>query len=232
MDISFNIPEAPVVEVAGRDRGFPVRRIFCVGRNYVAHAREMGADERELPFFFTKFAESIVPSGATIVYPPMTDNFHHEAELVVAIGAEGRDVDPDRALDMVFGYAAGLDMTRRDLQFAARDKGRPWDMGKNFAQSAPIGAIHPAEDVGHLTHGALRLTVNGEVRQEADIADLIWNCAEIVSHLSHYEPLHPGDLIYTGTPAGVGPVVAGDELILEIEGLSSVQVNVAGRADR
>jgi fumarylpyruvate hydrolase len=226
----FNIPPAPIVEVAGRDSGFPVRRIFCVGRNYAAHAREMGADERELTFFFTKFAESVVPSGGLVPYPPMTSDFHHEAELVIAIGKDGSGLSPDDALDIVFGYATGLDMTRRDLQFVARDKGRPWDMGKNFARSAPIGAIHAAADIGHPTSGALRLTVNGEVRQQADLADLIWSCAEIVSHLSRYAPLHAGDLIYTGTPAGVGAVVPGDELVMEIEGLSTLRITIGDAA--
>lgn len=220
-------PSPPVLAPIAGGGHFAVRRVFCVGRNYAAHVREMGGDEREPPFFFTKFPDTVVGDGALVAYPPMTADYHHEAELVIAIGAEGASLPPERALDVVFGYAAGLDMTRRDLQLAARDKGRPWDMGKNFAESAPLGLIHRQAEVGRLERGALRLTVNGEVRQEADLAELIWSCAEIVSHLSRYGRLRPGDLIFTGTPAGVGPVVPGDRLVLTIAGLSPLQVSIA-----
>lgn len=220
--------DAPAAEVVGGEP-FPVRRVYCVGRNYLAHAREMGADERDPPFFFAKFADSVVPSGSTIAYPPMTDDFHHEAELVMAIGARGFNLPPEAALSIVHGYATGLDMTRRDLQLAARDKGRPWDLGKNFAQSAPLGAIHPVAEVGHLCTGRLMLRVNGEMRQQADLGDLIWSCAEIVSHLSRYGELRPGDLIFTGTPDGVGPVRPGDRVEVTIDGLSPLEVTIGAR---
>lgn len=215
---------------AGDD--FPVRRIFCVGRNYSEHTKEMGFDpDREPPFFFTKWAETIVPSGATIAYPQGTSNFHFEAELVVAIGKAGRNITREAANDHIYGYATGLDMTRRDLQLIARDKGRPWDTGKNVEQSAPIGLIHPASEVGHLESGAITLTVNGETKQSSNISDLIWPVADVIEFLSALYRLEPGDLIYTGTPAGVGPVVAGDKMVVSIDGLTPLETEVGPLAN-
>ena len=213
------------VPVAGSGDAFPVRRIYCVGRNYAAHAREMGFDpDREPPFFFAKPADAIVvcadPARPTAVaYPPATKNYHHEMELVVAIGKGGADIKVEDALNHVYGYAAGLDMTRRDLQFAARDKGRPWDMGKGFDQSAPIGPIVPASKSGHPDKGRIALKVNGAAKQKADLSELIWNVPETIAYLSGLVRLEAGDLIYTGTPEGVGPVVRGDLLEGEIDGV-------------
>jgi fumarylpyruvate hydrolase len=222
-------PAAPPVlaDIAGLAAKFPVRRVFCVGRNYAEHAREMGRDpEREPPFFFTKWAETVVASGTAIAYPPETQNFHYEGELVVAVGRSGRNVDSDRALDYVFGYAAGLDMTRRDLQLDARAKGRPWDVGKNVEQSSPLGVIHPATECGHLKSGAIRLSLNGVVKQQADLKDLIWPVPDVIAFLSKYYTLEPGDVIYTGTPAGVGAVVPGDRISVHIDGLTDLDVIV------
>lgn len=223
--MSYVFPPLPVptVAVAGSAALLPVRRIFCVGRNYAAHAREMGKDpEREPPFFFTKPADAVVASGESVAYPPETENFHYEAELVVAIGRAGRDIARDAALSHVFGYAVGNDLTRRDLQLAARDKGRPWDFGKAFDRSAVIGPVHPAETVGHPDKGFIRLAVNGEIRQDADLSELIWSVPEIISILSHSIALRPGDLIMTGTPAGVGPLAPGDICTVAIEGLGEI----------
>ncbi|TWA69129.1 fumarylpyruvate hydrolase [Azospirillum brasilense] len=217
----------PTVPVAGGDP-FPVRRIYCVGRNYAAHAREMGADpDREPPFFFMKPADAIVADGTAIPYPPRTANLHHEIELVVAIGTGGRDIAVERALDHVYGYGVGLDMTRRDLQNAAKKEGKPWDMGKGFDQSAPCGTLRRAADIGHPDKGSVTLSVNGEVRQKGDLADLIWSVSETISYLSGLVELQPGDLIYTGTPEGVGPVVAGDRLEGAVEGVGSIAVTIA-----
>jgi fumarylpyruvate hydrolase len=225
-------PQAPTLAKTSDGNDFPVRRIFCVGRNYSEHTREMGFDpDREPPFFFTKWAETIVPSGATIAYPQGTSNFHFEAELVVAIGKAGRNITREAANDHVYGYATGLDMTRRDLQLIARDKGRPWDTGKNVEQSAPIGLIHPASEVGHLTSGAITLTVNGETKQSSNISDLIWPVEDVIVFLSALYRLEPGDLIYTGTPAGVGPVTAGDKMVVSIEGLTPLETTVGPPAN-
>jgi fumarylpyruvate hydrolase len=215
-------PLPPVLARTTNGDDFPVRRVFCVGRNYAEHAREMGKDpERDPPFFFTKWAETVVPSGSSIAYPTETANYHYEAELVVAIGKSGRYISAENALDHVYGYATGLDMTRRDLQFQARDKGRPWDIGKNFEQASPLGLIHPASQIGHPATGAISLTVNGDTRQSADIADLIWPVPDIIRFLSTFYALEPGDIIYTGTPAGVGPVVPGDKIVVSIAGLEA-----------
>lgn len=220
-------PQPPVIVPTSDGRGFPVRRIFCVGRNYAEHAKEMGFEpDREPPFFFTKWADTIVPSGQAIAYPQGTNNFHFEAELVVAIGSGGRQIARKAANDHIFGYATGLDMTRRDLQLVAREKGRPWDTGKNVEQSSPIGLIHPASEVGHIETGAITLTVNGDTRQSANIADLIWPVADVIVFLSALYRLEPGDLVYTGTPAGVGAVVAGDKMVVSIDGLTPLETAV------
>lgn len=222
----FQVPAAPLAPTSDGN-SFPVRRIFCVGRNYAAHAREMGRDpDREPPFFFTKWAETVVPSGATIAYPSETKNFHYEAELVVAIGKSGFRLAPDQALSHVYGYATGLDMTRRDLQLEAREQGRPWDTGKNVEQSSPLGIIHPIAQIGHPEKGRIALTVNGATKQDADLSELIWPVADIVSFLSRLYHLQPGDLIYTGTPAGVGPVVPGDIIEVTIAGLSPTSITI------
>jgi fumarylpyruvate hydrolase len=218
----------PTVDVSGGTH-FPVRRIFCVGRNYRAHAIEMGTDpDRELPFFFMKPADAIVPNGSIIPYPSRTQNFHYEAELVVAIDKGGTNIPVSEATRHIFGYATGLDMTRRDLQLAARDAGRPWDMGKGFDHSAPISAIIPIAETGPLTSGKIKLKVNGVVRQSSDISLLIWSVDEVIADLSTYVTLAPGDLIYTGTPEGVGAVVAGDEMLVSIEGLPDLAIRIGG----
>ncbi len=227
MKFSFDPGAAPSVAIAGRDGRFPVHRIYCVGRNYAAHAREMGHDpDREPPFFFTKPADAVVENGADIPYPPQTANLHHEIELVIAIGREGANIPVERARDFIFGYAVGNDLTRRDLQADAKKNGRPWDTAKGFDHSAPISAIHPVADVGHIGEGAIRLKVNGEVRQDGDLRDLIWSVPEIVAALSTLYTLKPGDLIFTGTPAGVGAVKPGDEIEGYIEGLDELKNRV------
>jgi len=227
--MSFVFPPSatPSVAVDGAQERFPVHRIYCVGRNYAAHAREMGKDpNREPPFFFTKPADAIVPNNATIPFPPRTNNLHHEIELVIAIGKGGSNIAVERALDHVFGYAVGNDLTRRDLQFEARDKGRPWDTGKAFDRSAAITAIRPASK-GHLSKGRIWLKVNGEIRQEADVADLIWSVPETIAELSTLFELVPGDLIYTGTPAGVNAVKPGDRMEGGVEGLETLVTTLA-----
>ncbi|MFM2041920.1 MAG: hypothetical protein RLY86_496 [Pseudomonadota bacterium] len=227
MSMLFDLGPRPSVAIKGRAERFPVRRIFCVGRNYEAHAREMGKDPtRDPPFFFTKPADTVVANHATVPYPPRTTNLHHEIELVVAIGAAGRDVPVERANDLIFGYAVGNDLTRRDLQLAARDQGRPWDTGKAFDLSAPLTAIHPVAETGILERGAIWLTVNGQTRQSADIADLIWSVPEIIAELSTLFTLAPGDLIFTGTPAGVGPLQPGDRVEGGIEGLDLLVTHI------
>ncbi|HYH22362.1 MAG TPA: fumarylacetoacetate hydrolase family protein [Azospirillum sp.] len=226
MAFAVSPPPQPAVAVAGSDP-FPVRRIYCVGRNYAAHAREMGADpDREPPFFFMKPADAVVADGGAVPYPPATQNLHHEVELVVAIGRGGKDIPVDTALEHVFGYAVGLDMTRRDLQNAAKKEGKPWDMGKGFDHSAPCGTIRRAADIGHPGKGAVRLTVNGELRQQGDLSDLIWSVSETISYLSGLVELAPGDLIFTGTPEGVGPVVPGDRLDGSVEGVGTLAVTI------
>jgi fumarylpyruvate hydrolase len=232
--MKYAVSPAPVhtLPVAGNDEQFPVNRIFCVGRNYAAHAREMGKDpDRDPPFFFMKPANAVVAAGAdevTIPYPPKTANFHHEIELVVAIGTGGAGIPVERALEHVYGYAVGLDMTRRDVQLEARDKGRPWEFGKSFAKSAPIGPVHKAADVGHVGEGAIALTVNGATRQHSDVAKLIWSVAESIAFLSEYETLEPGDIIMTGTPEGVNAVKPGDLMVGTVAGLGEIRVRVAG----
>ena len=227
--MTFVIPPVsqPAVEVLGTDDRFPVHRIYCVGRNYAKHAREMGMDpEREPPFFFSKPADSLVANGTPVPYPPRTSNLHHEIELVVAIGTGGRDVPLARALTHVYGYAVGNDLTRRDLQFAAREQGRPWDVAKGFDCSAPVSAIRPAADMGRLEGGEIWLEVNGETRQRANLSEMIWSVPEIVAELSTYFELRPGDLIFTGTPEGVGPVRRGDSLVGGIDGLETLRTTI------
>jgi fumarylpyruvate hydrolase len=231
MQLALQTPTLPTLAIAGRDERFPIHRVFCVGRNYAAHAREMGKDpDREAPFFFMKPASAVVDASApvSVPYPAKTKNYHHEIELVVAIGRGGRDIPLERALEHVYGYAVGMDVTRRDLQLEARDKGRPWEFGKSFALSAPIGTLHRALDIGHPSAAAIALTVNDQPRQASDIAKLIWSVSECVAYLSEYEALEPGDLIMTGTPEGVNAVVAGDVMRGHIQGLGAIEVRVTG----
>jgi fumarylpyruvate hydrolase len=225
-------PEPQVsIPVAGSDASFPVRRIYCVGRNYAAHAVEMGFDpNREPPFFFCKPDNAIVvvSPGQTVEvdYPSQTSEYHHEIELVAAIGKGGKDIPVERANEHVWGYAVGLDMTRRDLQLKLRDKGRPWELGKAFDHSAPIAPIYPAEEIGHLTQGALWVQVDGQDKQRSDLAKLIWSVPEIVANLSTYFELRPGDLIFTGTPEGVGDVQRGQTMRGGIDRLGELSVKV------
>jgi fumarylpyruvate hydrolase len=206
---------------------FPVRRVFCVGRNYAEHAREMGHDPNaEPPFYFTKPADALVTGGADTPYPPATNDLHHEIELVVAIGKEASGIAPSQSLDHVFGYAAGIDLTRRDLQAAAKKAGRPWDMGKGFDFSGPISSIVPAARIGHPKSGALTLSVNGSPRQKGDIAEMTWDVPHLIANLTGLVALKPGDLIFTGTPAGVSAVVKGDRLEGEIAGVARVGTTI------
>lgn len=227
MDFVFAPPAQPAVAVAGTGARFPVRRIFCVGRNYAAHAREMGADDREPPFFFGKPADAVVQSPAAIPYPSDTVDLHHEIELVCAIGKGGSDIAVEAALEHVFGYAVGIDLTRRDRQAEAKKAGKPWDVAKGFDRSAPISAIRPATG-GHPREGRIWLAVDGEVRQDGDLADMIWSVPEVIAHLSRSFELAPGDLIYTGTPEGVGAVAAGQTLTGAIDGIGEIEVRIGG----
>lgn len=231
--MSYVFDPAPIasVAVAGcASERLPVRRIFCVGRNYAAHAREMGKDpDRDPPFFFTKPADAVVDDGETVAYPPDTENFHYEAELVAVIGKAGRNIAEDEALEHVWGYAVGNDLTRRDLQLAAREQGRPWDFGKAFDRSAVIGAVHPVAEAGHPASGRLWLSVNGKTRQDSDLSKLIWSVPEIISILSHSIALRPGDLIMTGTPEGVGALVPGDVCVVGIDGLGEITTTIGPR---
>lgn len=224
-------PQTPAgVPVAGNSALFPVHRIYCVGRNYVEHAKEMGATGREVPFFFMKPADATLPISDGVIgempYPPMTSDLHHEIELVVAIGKSGREISAADAPQHVWGYAIGLDMTRRDLQGEAKKLGRPWCTGKGFDYSAPIAPIHPVAETGWITRGTIALNVNGVPRQKSDIGKLIWNVAETIEHLSKYYELQPGDLIFTGTPEGVAAVKRGDLLECSIDGLGELRVRI------
>ncbi len=223
---AFECPPVVSVAIQGSDTRFPVRRIYCVGRNYAEHIREMGADERQKPFFFQKPRDAIVGNGGSVPYPPFTEDFQYEIELVLAIGKSGTDIAVEDAGAHVFGIATGIDLTRRDRQIEARKAGRPWEVGKSFDASAPIGDILPLNGGALPVRGALSLRVNDEVRQSADIADMIWNSAEIVSQLSRHYALEAGDLIYTGTPAGVGPIFPGDKVVGEVEGIGSLAITV------
>lgn len=223
----FPPAEIPSAAVRGTDARYAVRRIFCVGRNYADHAREMGSDPtREPPFYFTKPATALTPSGNTVPYPTETRNYHYEMELVLAIGAPVFKVTPEAAVAAIWGYAAGLDMTRRDLQAEAKAAGRPWDTAKGFDQSAILGEIVRVSDIGRLDKGAITLAVNGVQKQHGDLADMIWHQAEIVSNLSHLYRLHPGDLIYTGTPEGVGPVKPGDRITGHVDGVGDIALTI------
>jgi fumarylpyruvate hydrolase len=216
----------PALAVQGTKDLFPVRRIFCVGRNYVEHQKEMGGDGRETPFFFMKSEFALVPGGGEVHYPAKTANFHYETEMVVAIAKGGRRIDAKKANEHVFGYGVGFDLTRRDLQQHGKDHGRPWDFGKNFDESAPCSALAPAAKIGHPAKGAIWLKVNGKERQKADLSDMIWSVPEQIAFLSEYYTLEPGDLIYSGTPAGVGPVKPGDDLYAGIEGVGELKVKM------
>ena len=218
-------PELPVTGVSG---SFAVRRIYCVGQNYAAHTREMGGDpERTPPFYFGKPSDAIVQDGACIPYPPRTADLHHEIELVVAIGGAGSNLSVDKASKIIFGYAVGIDLTRRDLQAQAKKAGRPWDTAKGFDNSAPVSAIRRASDVGQVTSGRIWLSVNDEVRQDGDLGDMIWKVPEALAELSTYFELQPGDLLFTGTPSGVGPVCRGDRLRGGVDGVGGISVSIA-----
>ncbi len=228
MKYAIQPAELPALPIADSEDKFPVRRIYCVGRNYRAHAIEMGSDpDREPPFFFMKPADAIVQNGETIPYPPMTDNFHHEIELVVAIGVGGTDIADENALDHAWGYGVGIDLTRRDLQEEAKKSGRPWDMGKGFDKSAPCTALRPVSDVGHPETGAIWIKVNGEMKQKSSLDLHIWNVQETISYLSRLVELQPGDLIYMGTPEGVGPVQAGETMEGHIDGVGDLRIKVS-----
>lgn len=222
----IDAPEQASLAVSGSKERFPVRRIYCVGRNYVAHVREMGGDEgRDPPIFFQKPADSVVESGSTISYPTITENFHHEMEMVIALKSGGYNIAESDALDHIWGYGTGLDMTRRDIQ----GNGKPWEIAKSFDQSCPCGPLSPVEKVGHISKGAIKLTVNGEAKQESDIELLIWRVPEIIANLSTLFELKAGDIILTGTPHGVGPVQPGDELVGTIDGLEPLTVKIGER---
>lgn len=227
MSFVIPAPELPSVAVAGEAGRFPVRRIFCVGRNYAAHAREMGNDpDREPPFFFTKPADAVVDSGATIPYPPQTQDLHFEIEMVVALGKGGFEVPVEEAKSLILGYGVGIDFTRRDLQAKAKDMGRPWDWAKGFDNSAPCGPLHRVEKTGHLDAGRIWLAVNGTVKQDGNLNEMIWPVADVISLISHSMQLRPGDLIYTGTPAGVGAVGRGDVITGGVAGLDEIRIAI------
>ena len=227
--MKFVIPPAPQASVAvhGCEDRFPVRRIFCVGRNYAAHVREMGNDERDPPFYFTKPADAVVESGAEIPYPVQTSDLHHEIEMVLAIGLGGAGITVENALDHIWGVGVGIDLTRRDLQASAKKSGRPWDMAKGFDRSAPLGALVPIADAPSLDTGRIWISVDGEIKQDANLAEMIWPVRNCVSHLSGLVELAPGDLIMTGTPAGVGPVKSGQAMRGGIDGLPEVSVRIS-----
>ena len=216
----------PSLAVTGSGELFPVRRIFCVGRNYVEHQKEMGGDGREAPFFFIKSSHALLPGGGHMHYPPQTANFHYETEMVVALAKGGRRIEARKANEHVYGNGVGLDMTRRDLQQWGKDHGRPWDFGKDFDEAAPCSPLVPASKIGHPSKGAIWLKLNGKERQKADLGDMIWSVPEQIAYLSQHYTLEPGDLIYSGTPAGVGPVKPGDEMLAGIDGVGELKVKI------
>jgi fumarylpyruvate hydrolase len=224
----YVIPPPPqaTLDVAGTSKKFPVRRIWCVGRNYIEHIREMGQDERAPPFFFAKPADAVVPDGGTVPYPSLTKDMHHEVELVVALKSGGINIPVAKANDCIYGYGVGIDLTRRDLQVASRELKRPWEVGKAFDASAPCGPLKPASEIGHPAKGRITLKVNGQVRQDGDLNQLIWNVPEIIAKLSEMVALEAGDIIMTGTPAGVAATVAGDKLECEVEGVGKLTVTI------
>ena len=228
MSADYVIPAAPqaTIAVAGTSKTYPVRRIWCVGRNYIEHIREMGQDERLPPFYFAKPADAIVPDGGTVPYPSLTKDMHHEVELVVTLKSGGRNIPVAKANDCIYGYAVGIDLTRRDLQIASRDLKRPWEVGKAFDASAPCGPLVPVSRVGHPKKGKIVLKCNGKVRQDGDLNQLIWNVPEIISNLSEMVELVAGDIIMTGTPSGVAATVAGDKIECEVEGLPKLTVTI------
>jgi fumarylpyruvate hydrolase len=229
MPFLFDPPAIPSLPIAGSSARFPVHRIYCIGRNYAEHAKEMGAQavSRANPVFFMKPADAIVPGGGDVPYPSVTHELHHEVEMVVALAKGGRDIDAGRALDCVFGYGVGLDLTRRDLQAAMKAKSLPWDVAKGFDASAPVSALRAASDIGHPQHARLSLGVNGETRQDTDIADMIFAVTEIIAELSKLFELRPGDLVFTGTPAGVGPLQRGDRFRAELHGIATLEGHIA-----
>lgn len=220
------VPPQPAIAVAGSSQVFPVRRIWCVGRNYIEHIREMGQDERQPPFFFAKPADAIVPDGGTVPYPPLTKDMHHEVEMVVALKSGGSNIKPEKALDCIWGYGVGIDLTRRDLQIASREIKRPWEIGKAFDASAPCGPLRPTSEIGHPSKGRIALKVNGVVKQDGDLNQMIWSVPETIWKLSEMVELAAGDIIMTGTPAGVGALVAGDKVECEIEGVGKLTVTI------
>jgi len=229
MPFVFDPPAVPSLPVAGSGARFPIHRIYCIGRNYADHAKEMGAQAvtRANPVFFMKPADAIVPEGGEVPYPSATHELHHEVEMVVALAKGGRDIDAGHALDCVFGYGVGLDLTRRDLQAAMKAKGLPWDVAKGFDASAPVSSLRAVDEIGHPKHARLSLSVNGETRQDTDIADMIFPVPEIIAELSKLFELKPADLIFTGTPAGVGPLLRGDRFRAELQGVAVLEGHIA-----
>jgi fumarylpyruvate hydrolase len=226
-DFVITPPAQPSLAVAASSARFPLRRVFCVGRNYAAHAREMGKDpNREPPFFFTKPADAVVAATGTLPYPRATNDLHHEVEMVVALGAGGKDIAPDDALSLVWGYGVGLDLTKRDLQAVAKDLSRPWDLAKGFDAAAPCSELHPVAEVGHPSGKRIWLEVNGQVRQDGNLDEMIWPVPEVISYLSRFVELAPGDLIFSGTPAGVGPLQPGDHVRGVLDGVASFEYTV------
>ncbi len=220
-------PAVPSLAVAGSDQVFPLRRVFCVGRNYAAHAREMGSDpNREPPFFFSKPADAVVPASGSVPYPSSTQELHHEVELVVALKGGGTDIAPEQALDLVWGYGVGLDLTRRDLQAVAKKDGRPWDMAKGFDASAPCSPLLPVSAVGHPRDARIWLEVNGQLKQEGNLNEMIWPIPDVIAYLSRFVALAPGDLIYTGTPSGVGALQPGDRVRGGVDGVTSFELEI------
>jgi fumarylpyruvate hydrolase len=227
-ETSFVFPPRPrpSIAICNRAERVPVRRVLCVGRNYAAHARELGNDDRQPPFFFLKPADAVVESGTVVPYPPLTRNLHHEIELVVVIGRGGADIATERALGHVYGYAVGIDLTRRDLQFAARDAGKPWDWGKSFDCCAPCSPVVPAERAGHPGAARIWLGVNGTIRQDANLSEMIWSVPEVIAAASTAMHLEAGDLIYTGTPAGVGALMPGDQVHGGVDGVATIEISI------